>query len=94
MIWSMGPLWVIRAWWSMPEKPIMARRPFLISAVCPASGNDQKVRKRRISRAKLSCNTQERAQRARQKTTVGVRKHDAEESKRVKVDMERRRKEG
>jgi len=45
MIWSIGPLWVIRAWWSMPEKPIMARRPFLISAVCPTSGNDQKVRK-------------------------------------------------
>jgi hypothetical protein len=33
MIWSMGPLWVMRAWWSMPEKPIMARRPFLTSAV-------------------------------------------------------------
>ena len=51
----------------------------------PASGNDQKVRKRRTSRAKLSCNTRERAQRARKKTTVGVRKRDAEESTRVRL---------
>ena len=55
MIWSMGPLWVMRAWWSMPEKPIMARRPFLTSAFCTARCGQ---RVKRIQHQ--DCTTQER----------------------------------
>ena len=85
MIWSMGPLWVMRAWWSMPEKPIMARRPFLTSALCAAKGQPCVTRGQRINQQ--DCNKQER-RRGDENTTEATRQKDPGQ-RRVGAGIER-----